>query len=59
MCGIFALYYDDKDRSVVQGLIDGLTLLQHRGQDAAGIMVGNKKNKLSLRKDLGMIPFKY
>ena len=46
MCGIIGLYYHDESSSVSQGLVDGLTMLQHRGQDAAGIatIAGNYIN---------------
>ena len=36
MCGIIGLVYADKEKHVNQALIDSLTILQHRGQDAAG-----------------------
>ena len=31
MCGIIGLYYSDSSHSVSQGLVDALTVLQHRG----------------------------
>ena len=34
MCGIIGIF---DDNSVNQSLFDGLTVLQHRGQDSAGI----------------------
>lgn len=34
MCGILALY---EQENVIQDIYDGLTVLQHRGQDSAGI----------------------
>ena len=37
MCGILGLINIDKTKFVNQALVDGLTVLQHRGQDAAGI----------------------
>lgn len=37
MCGILGLINIDKNKFVNQALVDGLTVLQHRGQDAAGI----------------------
>ncbi|PVZ71684.1 amidophosphoribosyltransferase [Pelagibaculum spongiae] len=51
MCGIAGLVA----RSPVnQSLFDALTVLQHRGQDAAGI-VTCQNGKLSMRKDNGLV----
>ncbi len=51
MCGIIGI----SGRSPVnQSLFDGLTVLQHRGQDAAGIVTLDK-NRLFLRKDNGLV----
>ena len=50
MCGIVGIV----GRSPVnQALYDALTVLQHRGQDAAGIMTCHE-NRLYLRKDNGL-----
>jgi amidophosphoribosyltransferase len=50
MCGILAISgYQD----VIQDLYDGLMLLQHRGQDAAGIMTYN--DQFHLKKANGMV----
>ncbi|KAI9906932.1 hypothetical protein PsorP6_004089 [Peronosclerospora sorghi] len=54
MCGIIALILANKFEHCNQGLYDGLTVLQHRGQDAAGIMTCEKK-RLFLRKDNGLV----
>jgi amidophosphoribosyltransferase len=51
MCGIIGMV---STRPVNQELYDGLTVLQHRGQDAAGI-VTCKKRKVFLRKDNGLV----
>lgn len=51
MCGIVGIV----GRSPVnQMLYDALTLLQHRGQDAAGI-VTSEGNKFHLRKNNGLV----
>ncbi len=51
MCGIVGIYAYSP---VNQSLYDALTVLQHRGQDAAGI-VTEDKGKFFLRKDNGMV----
>lgn len=51
MCGVIGVMAHEP---VNQMLYDGLTMLQHRGQDAAGI-VTLKDNRLYLRKDNGMV----
>jgi len=54
MCGILGLLLADEDEFVNQQLFDGLTVLQHRGQDAAG-MVTAERCRLHLRKDNGLV----
>ncbi len=51
MCGIVGIV---GNHSVNQQLYDALTVLQHRGQDAAGIVTSNGK-KLQLRKGNGLV----
>ena len=51
MCGIVGIVGKS---TVNQALYDALIVLQHRGQDAAG-MVTCKDNKLFLRKDNGLV----
>jgi len=51
MCGIIGIVAHSP---VNQALFDGLTVLQHRGQDAAG-MVTYHQGKLFLRKDNGLV----
>ncbi|WP_446811043.1 amidophosphoribosyltransferase [Methylomonas sp. 2BW1-5-20] len=50
MCGIAAIV---SNQSVNQDLYDALTVLQHRGQDAAGIVTCDG-GRLHLRKDNGL-----
>jgi amidophosphoribosyltransferase len=51
MCGIIGIV---GTQNVNQELYDGLTVLQHRGQDAAGIVTCDKR-RLYLRKDNGLV----
>ncbi len=51
MCGIIGIV---AHQEVNQSLFDGLTVLQHRGQDAAGI-VTCENGRLFLRKDNGLV----
>lgn len=51
MCGIIGIV---SRQSVAQIIYDGLLVLQHRGQDSAGIVVSDGK-KLCLRKDNGQV----
>jgi amidophosphoribosyltransferase len=51
MCGILGLL---DTGPVNQSIYDALTVIQHRGQDAAGIMTSSG-NKVYLRKDNGLV----
>ena len=53
MCGIFGLFH--KSAPVFQALIDGLTLLQHRGQDSAGIAALFDNCEIGIHKDSGTV----
>ncbi|MGQ0699748.1 MAG: amidophosphoribosyltransferase [Panacagrimonas sp.] len=51
MCGIVGIH---SHNAVNQELYDALTMLQHRGQDAAGIIT-TEGSRLNLRKDNGLV----
>ena len=51
MCGIVAVYGTNH---VVHDIYESLTVLQHRGQDASGILT-NHEGKITLRKSLGLV----
>lgn len=51
MCGVIGIIGHEP---VNQGLYDGLTVLQHRGQDAAGIVTSDGR-KLYLRRENGLV----
>ena len=51
MCGIVGIV---GKTPVAQSLYDGLTVIQHRGQDAAGIMTIDQ-NMFNLRKAIGLV----
>jgi amidophosphoribosyltransferase len=51
MCGVIGIF---AQQSVNQSLYDGLTVLQHRGQDAAGIVTSDG-DRLCMRKDNGLV----
>lgn len=54
MCGVIGILLADRDAQVSQELYDGLTILQHRGQDAAGIATSDGR-KIHLRKNKGLV----
>ena len=51
MCGVIGILGVG---NVNQDIYDGLTVLQHRGQDAAGILT-SEDNRVNLRKDNGLV----
>lgn len=60
MCGILALLLADGQEHCRQDLFDGLTALQHRGQDAAGMTTSStatdwEATKFRTKKDLGLV----
>src|SRR3546814_8600733 len=52
MCGIAGIV--SQNAIVNSDLFDALTMLQHRGQDAAGIIT-NEGHRLHLRKENGLV----
>ncbi|HAO56415.1 MAG TPA: amidophosphoribosyltransferase, partial [Gammaproteobacteria bacterium] len=52
MCGVVGIV---GKAPVNQQLYDALVVLQHRGQDAAGIVTDDGKDRLALRKDIGLV----
>jgi amidophosphoribosyltransferase len=51
MCGIVGIVGRGPAN---QALYDGLTLLQHRGQDAAGIVTADESGRVYMRKGIGL-----
>ena len=51
MCGIVAV---SGNKDVIHDIYESLTVLQHRGQDASGILT-NHDGKITLRKSLGLV----
>jgi len=52
MCGVLGIVGKSP---VSTALYDGLTVLQHRGQDAAGILTCDEEGFINLRKDNGLV----
>ncbi|KAI9314950.1 nucleophile aminohydrolase [Dichotomocladium elegans] len=55
MCGISAIILADPQAMVCADLFESLGLLQHRGQDAAGIVTSGPKGRLFQCKGNGMV----
>lgn len=55
MCGILGLLSHDPSVEVAQEICDGLSLLQHRGQDACGIVTCGPKGRFYQCKANGMV----
>jgi amidophosphoribosyltransferase len=54
MCGILAIVLADQQKNVAPELFEGAMFLQHRGQDAAGIITNGPKGRLFQCKGNGM-----
>ena len=52
MCGIVGI---SAETNVAAEIYDSLLMLQHRGQDAAGMVVCNQDDRLSTRKSMGYV----
>lgn len=52
-CGVFAVF--EPDSNVALTTYNGLYALKHRGQDAAGQVVGDEYGELFIYKDLGSV----
>ncbi|KIO20000.1 hypothetical protein M407DRAFT_142447 [Tulasnella calospora MUT 4182] len=55
MCGVLGLLLHDQDGQAAPEICEGLSLLQHRGQDACGIVTCGAKGKLNQCKANGMV----
>mmetsp|Transcript_21920 Transcript_21920/g.49903 ORF Transcript_21920/g.49903 Transcript_21920/m.49903 type:complete len:553 (-) Transcript_21920:103-1761(-) len=67
MCGAIGIILADEQANVNQMLFDGMTVLQHRGQDAAGMVTcqqdgsatsssgSRRRSRLHLRKENGLV----
>ncbi|ODV97521.1 hypothetical protein PACTADRAFT_139807 [Pachysolen tannophilus NRRL Y-2460] len=54
MCGILGIVSSDPKKNVAQELLDGAMFLQHRGQDAAGIVTCGARGRFYQCKGNGM-----
>ena len=50
-CGIFGLFSNTTNNTIVSNTITGLEHLQHRGREAAGISYINSTQYISIFKD--------
>ncbi|KAI0045388.1 Amidophosphoribosyltransferase [Auriscalpium vulgare] len=55
MCGILGLLLHDPSIDAASEIAEGLSLLQHRGQDACGIVTGGPKGRFFQCKANGMV----
>ena len=52
MCGIIGI---SAEKNVAEEIYESLLMLQHRGQDAAGMVVCEPSGKLNSRKSMGYV----
>lgn len=55
MCGILGLFLHDPSVNAAPEICEGLSLLQHRGQDACGIVTCGPRGRLYQCKANGMV----
>ena len=55
MCGILGLLLHDPALNAAPEICEGLSLLQHRGQDACGIITSGPRGRLHQCKANGMV----
>ena len=55
VCGILGLLLHDTAVNAAPEICEGLSLLQHRGQDACGIITGGPRGRLYQCKANGMV----
>ena len=55
VCGILGLLLSDSTHSAASEICEGLYMLQHRGQDACGIVTCGPKGRLYQCKANGMV----
>jgi amidophosphoribosyltransferase len=55
MCGIIGIYLHDKNSNAYSHILDGLNVLQHRGQDSAGITTCSNNNIFYSHKNNGKV----
>ncbi|KAF8334222.1 phosphoribosyltransferase-like protein [Cantharellus anzutake] len=55
MCGILGLLFHNPEEDVAPEICEGLSLLQHRGQDACGVITCGPKGKFYQCKANGMV----
>ncbi len=53
-CGVFGIHYKENKKDISGLIYYGLSALQHRGQDSAGISI-SKKSEIKTYKDLGLV----
>jgi amidophosphoribosyltransferase len=55
MCGIVGVSLGNPELSCTSDLVEAALLLQHRGQDACGIVCGSENGTISSHKGYGLV----